>query len=39
MKNKVLFIKNANILLKNIKNNIILSNICKKYTIEYYKGD
>ena len=39
MKNNVYKIKNAKLYLNNLKNNIIIANICKKNSNEYYKGD
>jgi len=39
MKNKIIKIKNAKNYIIDLKNNLNLCNICKKHTIEYYKGD
>jgi len=39
MKNKLTKIKNANQLIKNLKNNIKIANICNKKQKESYKGE
>ena len=37
--NKIIVIKNAKELINNIKNNLIVANLCNKSTQEIYKGD